>query len=132
MAQKPNPNDPSLVDVFDDATGAYLTTIPKESAALQQLVQGPPPTQQPAPAPQFNMEADANTGSLGVLSVGSADAPKPAPAGDAAKVSNVLQGTADPTGAPLQPPAQGDVQSLVETMKGSADMQQEPAAGCRG
>lgn len=124
MAQKPNPNDPSLVDVYDDATGAYLTTIPKESAALQQLVQGPPATQQ---APQFNMEEDARaTGNLGILSVGSADsAPQPAPASDAGKVSGILQGTADPTGAPLTPPQPGAVDSLVSSMKGSADRAQE-------
>jgi hypothetical protein len=122
--QKPNPNDPSLIDVFDDATGAYLTTIPREGDKLQQLVQGPPATQQaPAPGPQFNMEQDAGAGSLGVLSVGAADAapPAPAPAGDAGKVAGIVQGTADPTGAPLAPPGATDVASLVESMNGSAD-----------
>lgn len=130
MAQKPNPNDPSLVDVYDDATGAYLTTIPKESAALQQLVQGPPATQQP-PAQPFNMEADAaSSGPMGILSVGAADAPAPAPAGDAGKVQGILQGTADPTGAPLQPPAPAAAESLVSSMQGSADrMQDAPTLG---
>lgn len=129
MAKKPNPSDPSLVDVFDDATGAYLTTIPREAEALQTALNGPPATQKPpaapapAPAPQFNMEADANaTGPMGILSVGSADsAPAPAPAGDAAKIQGIVQGTADPTGAPLAPAAPADVESLVQSMQGSAD-----------
>lgn len=123
--QKPNGSDPSLIDVFDDATGAYLTTIPREGDKLQQLVQGPPATQQapaPAPGPQFNMEADANAGPMGLLSVGSADnAPAPPPAGDAGKVAGIVQGTADPTGAPLAAPGAQDVQSLVQSMKDSAD-----------
>ncbi len=137
--QKPNPNDPSLIDVFDDATGAYLTTIPREGDKLQQLVQGPPATQQaPAPGPQFNMEQDANQPAL--LSVGSADgAPKPEPfnpatggysaraastpaaqGDDKVKIASAI-GQTDPTGAPLAAPGTQDVQSLVESMQGSAD-----------
>ncbi len=132
MSQKPNPNDPSLVDVYDDATGGYLTTIPAESAALQQAVQGPPATQKPPAAPVsvtngFNMEADANSGgSMGILSVGSADGPKPAPMGDAGKVSGILQGTADPTGAPLAAADPNAVANLVTSMQGSADRQAAP------
>src|SRR5690606_27533925 len=119
MAKRPNPNDPSLMDVFDDATGAYLTTIPREADAIQAALNGPPATQ---PGPQFNMEADAATGPLGIMSVGSADnAPAPAPASDAGKVQGIVQGSADPTGAPLAAPQPQDVQSLVESMKGSAD-----------
>ncbi len=123
MAQKPSPNDPSLIDVFDDATGAYLTTMPRETEAIQTALNGPPATQKPpAPAPPFNMEQDAAAGPLGLLSVGAADdAPAPAPAGDAGKVQGIVQGTADPTGAPLAAPQATDVNSLVESMQGSAD-----------
>src|SRR5690606_30620446 len=87
--------------------------------AIQAALNGPPATQ---PGPQFNMEADAATGPLGIMSVGSADnAPAPAPASDAGKVQGIVQGSADPTGAPLAAPQPQDVQSLVESMKGSAD-----------
>jgi hypothetical protein len=119
MTRRPNPNDPSLMDVFDDATGAYLTTIPREADAIQAALNGPPATQT---GPQFNMEQDAATGPLGIMSVGSADnAPAPAPASDAGKVQGIVQGSADPTGAPLAPAQPQDVQSLVESMQGSAD-----------
>ncbi len=36
MNRQPNPNDPSLVDVYDDA-GNYLTTLPADTSAVEQV-----------------------------------------------------------------------------------------------
>lgn len=36
MNKQPNPNDPSLVDVYDDA-GNYLTTLPADMSAVEQV-----------------------------------------------------------------------------------------------
>jgi len=111
MARKPNPNDPSLVDIFDDATGAFLTTVPAEASAITTALNGPQPTQA---GPQFNMEADAAAqGPMGILSVGAADAPKPI--GDAAKVAGALgtDPTLDPAGKPLTPPP-ADAASILK------------------
>jgi hypothetical protein len=105
--QKPNPNDPSLVDIFDDATGAFLTTVPAEAQALTTALKGPEPTQ-PAPEPLTPQDL-ATSGPI--LSVGSADgAPKPV-VGDQAKVAGALGSdpNLDPTGKPLEkPPANAD------------------------
>jgi hypothetical protein len=122
--QKPNPNDPSLVDIFDDATGAFLTTVPAEAQALTTALNGPEPTQT---GPQFNMEQDAAEGGP-ILSVGSSDAPKPV-AGDKAKIAGALGADPglDPTGKPLAKPQTQDVDALVQSMKGSADAGAEPA-----
>lgn len=124
--QKPNPNDPSLVDIYDDATGAFLTTVPAEAQALTAALKGPEPTQ--AGAEPMTPQDLATSGPL--LSVGSADA-APAPVGDKAKVAGALgtDSKLDPTGAPLaKPPADAD-QILTP---GSADEQPAMMGGSEG
>jgi hypothetical protein len=134
--QKPNPNDPSLVDIYDDATGAFLTTVPAEAQALTTALNGPQPTQAPAAAPA----PAAFSEGLGIMSVGSADTrdavfdpksgeykvrPKSTPSaqGDDKKLISGALGQTDATGAPLQaPPANADEQLLTP---GSADAQTE-------
>jgi hypothetical protein len=131
VTRQPNPNDPSLVDVYDD-DGNYLTTLPAETGAIQTALNGPEPTQAPA-AP--------STG-LGITSVGQVgavlpEAPKaPGPVvGDAKQaIGNALASQGAPELAPPKPaslvpgsademPSPEEADGLIRMEPGAADQQ---------
>jgi hypothetical protein len=131
MTKQPNPNDPSLVDVYDDA-GNYITSLPADTSAIEQVADPmtgavTPPTD-PAGASDIRAPVQAVGRALEVPALASAGAP-PARQGTTEVTARAGERPLDPGAADSMPsPAEADAE-MFRLEPGAADMFPGTAGG---